>query len=146
MAGGGGMKSIYLIGSLRNPKIPLIANTLRKAGHEVFDDWHSAGEKADDGWKLYEERRGRDYRSAIKGLSATHVFEFDMKHIQRVDVGVLVLPAGKSGHLELGYMVGRGQAGYVLFEEEPDRDRWDLMYKIAHGIFFNTDELLEVLK
>jgi hypothetical protein len=30
-------KSIYLIGSLRNSKIPFIAKELRKLGYEVFD-------------------------------------------------------------------------------------------------------------
>lgn len=139
-------KSIYLIGSLRNPKIPSIANALREAGHEVFDDWHTGGPDADDAWKRYEGVRGRPYREAVKGYAANHVFEFDMHHIKRVDVGVLALPAGKSGHLELGYMIGRGQAGYVLFEEEPEKDRWDLMYKIAHGVFFSIEELVDVLR
>lgn len=139
-------KSIYLIGSLRNPKIPFIGNALREAGFDVFDDWHSAGPQADDGWKEYEGNRGRGYKDAIRGLSATHIFEFDMRHIKRVDIGILVQPAGKSAHLELGLMIGRGQAGYVLFEEEPARDRWDLMYKIAHGLFFSLEELTSHLK
>lgn len=138
-------KSIYLIGSLRNPKIPSIGNALRAAGHEVVDDWFAPGPQADDRWKDYESERGRTYSEAIRGLAATHVFDFDIHHIKRVDVGVLVLPAGRSAHLELGYMIGRGQAGYILFEEEPEKDRWDLMYKIAHGIFFDIDKLLEVL-
>lgn len=33
-------KTIYLIGSLKNDKIPVIANELRKMGFEV-DDWFS---------------------------------------------------------------------------------------------------------
>ena len=140
------MKSIYLIGSLRNPKIPLVANTLREWDFDVFDDWHSGGPHADDAWKEYEGKRGRDYKTALSGLAATNCFEFDLRHIKRVDIGVLVLPAGKSAHLELGFMIGRGQAGYVLFEEEPDRDRWDLMYKLAHGIFFDVDALAAHLK
>ena len=37
------MKSIYIIGSLRNKNIPLIGNKLREAGFEVFDDWFSPG-------------------------------------------------------------------------------------------------------
>ena len=42
------MSKIYTIGSLRNEKVPLIANALRDAGHEVFDDWYGAGPEADD--------------------------------------------------------------------------------------------------
>lgn len=139
------MVSIYLVASLRNEKIPSIANALRKAGHSVFDDWHSGGPDADDAWKRYEGIRNRTYAEAIRGHHATHIFEFDMKHIKEADVGILVLPAGRSAHLELGLMIGRGQRGYVLFDEELARDRWDIMYKIAHGIFFDLDKLMEVL-
>lgn len=40
---------VYVIGSLRNPRIPEIANELReKLGCEVFDDWHAAGPHGDD--------------------------------------------------------------------------------------------------
>ncbi len=46
---------IYLIGSLRNPNIPAIANELRTLGYEVFDDWYAAGPEADDYWKSYEK-------------------------------------------------------------------------------------------
>lgn len=134
--------SIYLIGSLRNPKIPLVANTLREAGHDVFDDWYSAGERADDYWKEYEAVRGRSYAEAIAGRMAEHVFGFDYRHLQRCRVAVLVLPGGKSAHMEFGWCIGQMKRCYVLFEEEPDKDRWDLMYKLAQGVVFDVDELV----
>ena len=34
---------VYLIGSLRNPEVPQIANKIRELGFEVFDDWHPNG-------------------------------------------------------------------------------------------------------
>ena len=34
---------VYLIGSLRNPKVPKIAEKIRALGFEVFDDWFAAG-------------------------------------------------------------------------------------------------------
>jgi hypothetical protein len=49
------MAKIYLIGSLRNPKIIETALKIRAAGHEVFDDWISAGPEADDYWQKYEQ-------------------------------------------------------------------------------------------
>lgn len=137
------MSFIYLIGSLRHPRVREVAHQLREAGHEVFDDWHACGPEADDIWRNYETERGRLYREALAAPFAEHSFDFDIKNIKAADVGVLVLPAGKSGHLELGYMVGRGQRGYILMDGEPER--WDLMYKIAHGVCFSTEELLEIL-
>ena len=109
--------NIYLIGSLRNPQIPLIANTLRAHGHEVFDDWYAAGPEADDKWREYEIGRGRCFSEALQGYAADHVFRFDQYHLHRADVVVLALPAGRSGHLEFGYGVGKGPfMGYGRYE------------------------------
>lgn len=135
------MSSIYLIGSLRNPRIPEIAKELRNAGHEVFDDWHSVGPECDEKWQEYEKNRGRSYKEAIEGYHAKDVFDFDKRHLDRCDTGVLVLPAGKSAHLELGYIIGRGKTGYVLFDAEPER--FDIMYQFADGIFFSVEELIQ---
>jgi len=134
---------IYLIGSLRNTRIPEIAGELRAEGHEVFDDWFSPGPKCDDEWQAYERSRGRTYKEALAGHHAQNQFAFDHSHIKQAEVGVLVLPAGKSAHLELGYMIGRGQRGYILLEEQPER--FDLMYLFAHGIAENMDELKSFL-
>jgi hypothetical protein len=134
------MTSIYLIGSLRNPKIPQIAKELRSDGHKVFDDWFSPGPQCDDEWQKYERERGRSYLEALEGFHAQHQFEFDRKHIMAAEAGVLVLPAGKSGHLELGWMLGRGQRGYILLEE-PNPERFDLMYLFAHGIAEDIEDL-----
>jgi nucleoside 2-deoxyribosyltransferase len=54
-----------------------------------------------------------------------------------------VMPAGKSGHIELGYAVGQGKPGYILLEKEPER--WDLMYAFATKIFYHIELLTEEL-
>lgn len=138
------MKLIYLIGSLRNPKIPLFGNQLRDAGFHVFDDWYSAGPEADDHWQVYEKGRGHTLADALQGFAADNVFSFDRRHLDQCDAGILMLPAGKSGHLELGYLLGQGKRGYVLYEEEPER--WDVMYRFANAVFFNQDELVKHLE
>jgi len=130
---------IYLIGSLRNPEIPKIANKLRELDIEVFDDWYAAGPEADDKWREYEEQRGHSYVEALSGYPAEHVFQFDLHHINRCQAGMLVLPAGKSGHLELGYILGQGKPGYILLDKP---DRWDVMYKFATQV---TTELEEII-
>lgn len=134
---------IYLIGSLRNPEIPTIANTIRAAGHEVFDDWFAAGPEADDYWRNYEISRGRSYVEALSGLAAGHVFTFDNEHLERASAVVLVLPAGKSGHMELGISIGRGKPGYILLDSP---DRWDVMYKFADGVFTELDDLIDHIR
>lgn len=137
------MKVIYLIGSLRNPQIPDIGKFLRSLNFEVFDDWHSAGPEADDYWQAYEKHRGHTYPEALQGWHAKDVFAFDKYHLNRSDMAVLVLPAGKSGHLELGYVIGQGKPGFILMDHEPDR--FDVMYQFAQGVYFNKEELAKKL-
>ena len=66
-------------------------------------------------------RNDATYTGNLKNWAAQIVFDFDRKHLNRVDAGLLVLPAGKSGHLELGYLIGLGKPGYILLDGEPDR-------------------------
>jgi hypothetical protein len=137
------MKSIYVIGSLRNPNIPKIGDKLRAIGLDAFDDWFAAGPIADDSWKEYSVSKGQTYEQALTDYAAKHVFEFDEYHLKRCDLAVLVCPAGKSGHMELGWFLGSGKPGYILHDNP---DRWDVMYQFANGVFFNEDDLIEHLK
>ena len=62
-------KVIYLIGSLRNPEVPVLGRRLREVGFDVFDDWFAAGPIADDSWQDYEKGRGRSYNDALKSFA-----------------------------------------------------------------------------
>ena len=136
------INSIYLIGSLRNPEIPKIANLLRLTGYDVFDDWFSAGPEADDRWKEYSQARGEDYKTALEGYAATHVFDFDKYHLDRCDAAILVYPAGRSCGIEFGYAIGQGKPGWVLLDSP---DRWDVMVQFATGWHFDIDGLIDAL-
>lgn len=138
-------ETVYIIGSLRLPAVREVSKLLRETGRfDVFDDWHAAGPEADDIWQKYEQERGHNYIQALQGWHAKDVFNFDLTHITRSSIGVLVLPAGKSGHMELGYMLGQRKRGYILMPEEPER--WDIMYQFATGIFYDVKDLIAELK
>lgn len=137
------MSTIYVIGSLRNPRITEVGNALRAAGYDTFEDWHAGGKEADDEWQRYEKERGRGYKEALAGYHAQNVFNFDLLHLNRSDAAVLVMPAGRSAHLELGYVVGQGKLGYVLFDAEPER--FDVMYNFATAVCFSLGELIQEL-
>ena len=134
---------IYIIGSLRNPEIPKLAKKIRYEGLEVFADWYGAGEKADDAWRDYEVSQGFNFLEALKRPAAKNVFQFDKRFLDAADVVVLALPAGKSGHLELGYAIGKGKKGFILLD---DPDRWDVMYQFATDVFDDEDLLIHALK
>lgn len=134
---------LYLVGSLRNPQIPSIARALRAAGHDVFDDWFAAGERADDSWREYEMARGHTYLEGLRGKAAEHIVDFDFANMITSDAAVLVAPAGKSAHLELGWFLGQGKPGHILLE--PDTQRWDVMFRLATGVHNDLDALIAAL-
>lgn len=133
---------LYLIGSLRNDRIPKLAERLREElpDVEIFDDWYSAGPEADDFWKEYEQGKNKTYKEALKGYAAKHVFEFDKHHLDTSSHCILVLPAGKSGHMEVmyaKYAVGAKTA--ILLD--PTDIRWDVMYQFVDGVLDNDDQI-----
>lgn len=131
---------VYVAGSLKSERPGNVAADLRANGFSVFDDWRAPGPDADDHWKTYEQARGRTYEEALKGHAAVNIYNFDKRHIDASDALVLVLPAGKSGHLELGYFLGQGKRGYILLD---DTDvRWDIMYQFCTGVFSKIEDLM----
>jgi len=124
---------LYLIGSLRNPMIPIVANIIRARGIEVFDDWYSAGSTADDCWRDYERARGHTYLEALKGHAARNVFEFDRRHLEASDGALLLLPAGQ------------GKWTSILLEKEAasaPEFRYDVMYQFVDLVTDNLEEVI----
>jgi len=138
------MKSIYLIGSLRNPKVPEVAAVLRNdTSLEVFENWYSAGEKADDAWRAYEKARGHSYQEALDNHSAQNVYNFDKFHMYRCHAAVLMLPAGRSGHLEAGFIVGQGKPVFMLLDPEGEPERLDVMSKFLYRVCPTIEDLVQ---
>jgi len=137
-------KSIYLIGSLANPNIPFLGNKLRNMGFTVYDQWWAPGPLADSYLKHYAKIRKLSYKETLRDVAAVHIFNFDKDLMDKSDIGIMVMSAGKSAHLELGYIMGSRKLGYILFDKEPKKI--DIMYQFATDIFFNERELFKELK
>lgn len=67
-------------------------------------------------------------------------FEEDKKWLDWADAVLLILPAGKSAHLEAGYAKGQGKHLVIYQDGFPDGE-FDVMYGFADLI---TDDLHEV--
>ena len=137
-------KVIYLIGALKNWSIVALTNELEALGFEVFSEWLCAGPDADTWLLNYAKERGWSYKDALYSYAARQIFEFDKKHIDRSDLVIMVMPCGKSGHMELCYARGCGKPGYILFEDEPAR--MDVMYQFATNVFFTKVDLIHELR
>lgn len=136
---------VYLGGTLKNPKIPYIGNDIRALGFDVMDEWWTPGKQADENWQAYEKIRGRSYKEALEGRAARNIYLFDKSYIDLADIFILVMPAGKSGMLELGYAKGAGKQTYLLLDGE-DPSRYDIMPNAADKIIFYVEDLINELR
>lgn len=135
---------VYVCGSLENPRVPDIAAILRNHGFDAFDDWYSAGPEADKCWSAHQKAKGLSYLKALAGPAAQNILAFDKRHLDESDACVMVMKAGKSACLELGYMVGRGKPGVVLMEDEPE-GKWDVMLGLADAVVSSVGEVIDIL-
>jgi hypothetical protein len=133
---------IYVASSWRNTYQPAVVQVLRAAGHEVYDFRHPA--PGDDGFAWTEidpawlSWTPAQYRAALQHPRAHVGFTHDRLALQRADVTVLVLPCGRSAHLELGYAAGVGQRTAVLMLEPCEAE---LMYLLVDRVCLSIDEL-----
>lgn len=69
-----------------------------------------------------------EYLRMVNDPVAIAGFESDFAAMQRADTFVMVLPCGKSAHLELGWAVGAGKRTAILLEDPVEPE---LMYRMA---------------
>ena len=61
--------------------------------------------------------------------------------MESADVVVLVMPCGRSAHLELGFAVGQGKPTIILLSDgEPE-----LMYKMVRSLVTSVEEVITAL-
>ena len=140
---------IYVASSWRNEaKQQATVRALRDAGHVVYDFRNPAPGDTGFGWhqcatpgQLRNPRAFRD--EVLTHPVARDAFSQDMNALKAADVTVLVLPCGRSAHLELGYAIGAGQQTVVLLDDpisEPE-----LMYLACEDICTSLDEVVALL-
>lgn len=150
------MSDIYLASSWRNEQQPVVLDQLRAAGHAVYDF-----RNPDDAWR--HPRSGDDsggfrwsdidpqwegwspwaFAQALGTDTAAKGFANDWDAMEACEVGVLLLPCGRSAHLEAGYFAGHpAKSLHVLIPELPEPE---LMYLMADGVHLTVESLLAEL-
>lgn len=137
---------IYVASSWRNEHHQWVVAELHDAGHDVYDFRNPAPgnrgfhwSEIDPRWRMWDVG---SFVSALKHPVADAGFAADMEALRAADTTVLVLPCGRSAHLELGYAVGAGQRTAV-FSPEPVEP--ELMYKMVDLVTGDFAALLEWL-
>lgn len=140
---------IYVASSWRNIMQPAVVEALVQAGHEVYDfrnpsmgpgargkGFHWSG--IDEDWKAWTPD---EFRNALLHPVAVDGFKSDLTGMEWADAFVLVMPCGRSAHLELGWAIGAGKPTVILLDDgEPE-----LMYGLADYLATDLDEALRYL-
>jgi hypothetical protein len=137
---------IYLASSWRNERYPAVLASLRADGWEVYDfreprpGAHGfAWSAISPGWQRFTPD---EFRAALEHPIAEAGFRSDARALAAADVCVLLLPCGRSAHLEAGWAAGAGILTCVLLAPgEPE-----LMYKLTDYLFTELSELSAFLK
>lgn len=137
--------NIYVASSWRNAYQQEVVQVLRDAGYEVYDfrnPPHGRGGFAwsdiDPNWLAWSPEQ---WREALNHPLAIEGFRADYQGMQWADACVLVLPSGRSSHLEAGWFAGKGK---IVMVYAPEPVEPDLMVKLCLGISTDTEQLLFV--
>lgn len=146
-------RKIYVASSWRNELQQGVVYTLRAAGHEVYDFRNPVAglgrtgarghgtafqwSEIDPDWQRWTKEQ---YRAALDHPVAVAGFDNDYGAMRWADTGVMVMPCGRSAHIEAGYFNGAGKDLFIL---QPQEAEPELMYRMADAICLNLDQLLQ---
>lgn len=143
------MSRVYVASSWRNDQQPDVVTALREAGHEVYD-FKNPPRSTGFAWREVDlavgGAAGNDpvnagqFLAALEHPRAVEGFWSDFDAMQWADTLVLVLPCGRSAHLELGWAVGAGKRTAVLLD---DPCTPELMYKMCDQLVTTVPDLLQ---
>lgn len=134
---------VYVASSWRNPFQQAVVHMLRAARIDCYDFRNPAPGVSGFAWSEidpdWQTWTADQYVKALDDPIAVEGYRRDMDAMERADAFVLVLPCGRSAHLELGWAVGAGKRTAILTQdgEEPE-----LMAKMVDHISTSAFDLL----
>ena len=145
---------IYLASSWRNKDAVLVmAKKLQLEGH-VVDAFCDEIRRISFNWDELLDimtREGNDLATLDAKEMMGHwrvraAFEEDKKYLDWADAIIMLMPCGRSAHLEAGYAAGSGKLLYIVGGFEPGE--FETMYGFATGMYYYKEiyELLAELK
>ena len=142
-------RKIYVASSWRNPIQQEIVSILRDAGHEVYDFRNPEPGNTGFAWSRIDPDWLGWKPAKFAALLTTHPvaaagFALDKDALDWCDTCVMVLPCGRSAHLEAGYACGQGKR--VVFYLHPDKFEPELMYLLGTALVCSHDEMLTAVR
>ena len=146
-------RRIYIASSWKNSgAVRDLAIYFREQGHQVFDftDIDNRPEGLDKFVFHASQWLGKalseiDWLEFLASPATTRAFRSDKAGLDWADTVVLVVPSGRSSHLEAGYGVGQGKDLFIW--GDLPLGEFDAMYGFAKGCFRASDlsKLIKVL-
>jgi hypothetical protein len=131
---------VYVASSWRNRFQSEVVGFLRFCGHEVYDFKNPRDGDHGFSWKQiepdWENWTTPQYLKALGHPIAKAGFKSDMDALRWADACVLVLPSGRSAHLEAGWCAGAGKPLIIYI---PEKQEPELMNLIADAITSTMD-------
>ena len=145
---------IYLASSWKNAEgVKTILELLRKQGFEV--DCFCDQEGGRVGFNIADCMKRLGYSitdvdpiTALQHPAVSKQFKIafteDKKWLDWCNCVIMLMPCGRSAHLEAGYAKGQGKLFYILWLNEPAKGEFDNMYQFADGMF-RTEEFWDLI-
>lgn len=122
---------VYTASSWRNPRYAYVVQQIKDAGFEVYDfqnPWDKGAafnwDQIDPDWQKWTMEQ---FINALEHPIAKRGFDSDFAGMEWADVCVLILPCGRSAHMEAGYFAGKGKPIHILL----DGERPELTYSLG---------------
>lgn len=135
-------KLIYVASSWRNNQQQYLIKLLRELGHEVYDFKNPLPGKSGFGWSEMDTNwlnwSPAIYLDYLNNDLANTGFALDWNAMEWADTGVLLLPCGRSAHLEAGYFVGSKKDLHIVLSD--DKFEPELMYKMTKNIYVSLED------
>lgn len=137
------MLKIYIASSWKNEKdVKRIAGLLKHQGFEADNFTYASTGRYVFHYEELGDLKQFDAITFLRSEKAMKAFHEDRKWIDWADGVLLILPAGKSAHLEAGYAVGKGKF-LIIYQEHFPKGEFDVMYGFADLI---TDDFMVVIE
>lgn len=142
---------IYLASSWRMKKTVLeMSRILKKDGHEVDAFCDPSDNRVSFDWEeltdiMKDEKLDLEKMDAIDMMKHWRVkdaFQEDKRFIDWADTLIMLMPCGRSSHIEAGYAKGTGKKLYIIGGFE--KGKFDTMYGFADGLYY-YDEILSLI-
>lgn len=137
---------IYLAASWRNPYHTDML-TLLRTEHSVYDFKNPMHGTSGFKWSdigLELPCAAEDYRTKLYTHPiAARGYMADMRAMEWADACVMLLPSGRSAHLEIGWFAGRGKRTVILTR---DHEEPELMALMINHICITPEEVMDALR